>query len=257
MTDASNAVLNYGGGRQTAAIIVMILREVLERPGLVLMADTGRENQSTWDYLEAYTRPALQRAGLDVSVVKPPKIPMLTYGLDDKPLIPVFTADGKMSPFCSGTWKRDRMNSYLSSIGWPGRERWIGFSWSEKRRINRMMQSERSDKYTYRFPLAERCLTTDDCLQVVKRFGWPEPPVSSCWMCPHKKNAEWRRVRETEPEHWEEACRIDEQLREDDLERGGSGVWLHHSRTPLRIANLDDEETKETQKQCSLGMCFI
>lgn len=252
-----SAVLNYGGGRQTAAIVVLILRGVVERPGKIIMANTGRENQSTWDYLEKHVQPALAGIGMQVEVINPPKIPLLTYGADDKPIIPVYTADGKMSPFCSGNWKRDRMNSYLASIKWPGRERWIGFSANEKNRINRMVSSERSDKYTYRFPLAEMFLTTDDCLAIVAKQGWPQPSVSSCWMCPHKKNEEWARVRDSEPEHWEEACRIDEELREEDFERGGTGVWLHHSRVPLREADLSVAEPLRVERQCSLGMCFV
>jgi 3'-phosphoadenosine 5'-phosphosulfate sulfotransferase (PAPS reductase)/FAD synthetase len=252
-----SAVLNYGGGRQTAAIIVLILRGVIERPGKIIMANTGRENQSTWDYLAKHVQPALAGIGMQVEVIDPPKIPLLTYGADDKPIIPVYTADGKMSPFCSGNWKRDRMNSYLASIKWPGRERWIGFSANEKKRINRMVSSERPDKYTFRFPLAEMFMTTEDCLAIVEKWGWPQPSVSSCWMCPHKKNEEWARVRDSEPEHWEEACRIDEELREEDLERGGTGVWLHHSRVPLRQADLSVAEPLRVQRQCSLGMCFV
>jgi hypothetical protein len=253
----SSAILNYGGGRQTIAICILIERGIIEKPAMVLMADTGRENQSTWDYLETYTRPMLKAIGLEVVVIPQPKIPMLTYGQEDKPIIPVYTADGKMSPFCTGNWKRDRMNSYLSKIKWEGRERWIGFSWNEQRRINRMMTSERPDKYRFRFPLAERFITTEDCLAIVKNRGWPEPNVSSCWMCPHKKNEEWARLKATEPEHWEEACKIDEELREDDLFRGGGGVWLHHSRQPLRIADLSFSESSNQIRQCSLGMCFV
>jgi hypothetical protein len=194
---------------------------------------------------------------MSVDIVRPPKLPVLTYGSDDKPLLPVFVDGGTMSPFCSGQWKRDRMNSYLASISWPACERWIGFAMNERRRINRMLNSERADKYTYRFPLVEHFLTTADCLEVVRNYGWPEPSVSSCWMCPHKKNREWRTLRDSDPQHWEEACEIDEQLRDDDLERGGTGVWLHHSRVPLRQADLSSDEPEALVPQCSLGTCFI
>lgn len=252
-----STVLNYGGGRQTVAICVLIERDILPRPDKIIMANTGRENDSTWEYLATYTRPMLQGIGLDVEVIEPPEIPSLTYGTDDLPRIPVYTADGKLSPFCSGTWKRDRMASYLSSLKWPKGERWIGFSANEKKRINRMMQSSRDDGYTYRFPLAELMLTTADCMEIVRRRGWPEPSVSSCWMCPHKRNDEWTRVKQHEPDHWAAACRIDEELREDDLFRGGTGVWLHHSRVPLSDADLTTKEPIRLERQCSLGMCFV
>ena len=76
-------------------------------------------------------------------------------------------------------------------------------------------------------------------------------------MCPHKKNAEWLTVKLEWPDLWEQACQMDEEMREQDLFRGGQGVWLHHSREPLREADLTIEESASVVRQCSLGMCFI
>ena len=44
-------VWSYGGGTQTAAIAVLILQGRLPKPDIAVMADTGREIASTWDYL--------------------------------------------------------------------------------------------------------------------------------------------------------------------------------------------------------------
>lgn len=255
-------VLNYGGGRQTVALCVLIERGVLPLPDLFLMADTGRENPSTWAYLAAYVQPMLATLGRQVTVIPREDVPAVTYGADDKPLIPVFLknadgSEGKMSPFCSGTWKRDRMVKWLSDAKYPKGERWIGFSHNEQRRIKKFMQSDRQDGWAYRFPLNELLIETEVCIALVKRRGWPAPPVSSCWMCPHKKNPEWADIRDNQPELWERACAMDEELREQDLFRGGAGVWLHHSRVPLREADLTAEESAETVRQCSLGTCFI
>lgn len=256
-----SVVLNYGGGRQTVATCVLVERELLPLPDLFLMADTGRENPSTWAYLASYVQPMLARLGRQVTVIGRETAPAVTYGADDKPLIPVFTrdakGDGKMSPFCSGQWKRDRMLQWLTANNYPKGERWIGFSANERKRINRFLQSDRQDGWLYRFPLAEMLLDTDACLAVVKKRGWPEPPISSCWMCPHKKNDEWKSIKNEHPELWEAACGMDDEMREQDLFRGGRGVWLHHSRVPLRDADLTYHESNEVVRQCSLGMCFV
>ena len=61
-------VLNYGGGRQTIAICVLIAKEVLPRPDRIVMADTGREKLSSFDYLEAHIQPLLAPLGLSVEI---------------------------------------------------------------------------------------------------------------------------------------------------------------------------------------------
>lgn len=255
-------VLNYGGGRQTVAICVLIERELLPMPDLFLMSDTGRENPSTWAYLAAYVQPMLAKLGRSVTVIPRDVPPAVTYGADDKPMIPAYTrdanGDGKFAQFCTGTWKRDRMTQWLTAQKYPKGERWIGFSHNEQRRIKRFLRDgELQDGWTFRMPLNELMIETEQCLAIVRGRGWPEPPVSACWMCPHKKNAEWLAVKTEWPDLWEQACQMDEEMREQDIFRGGLGVWLHHSRVPLREADLTIQEPADVVRQCSLGMCFV
>lgn len=257
-----SVVLNYGGGRQTIAMCVLIAREVLPLPDMFIMADTGRENPATWIYLAQYVQPLLKSLGRRVEIIHCETPPSLTYGADDKPLIPVFTrnadgTEGKFSPFCTGHWKRDRMKTWLASHGVEKGERWIGFAHDEQRRIKRFFSADKHDGWIYRMPLNELLIGTHTCVEIVKRFGWDEPPISSCWMCPHKKNKEWRIIRDTQPELWQKACEMDEGMREQDRFRGGAGVWLHHSRMPLVEADLDAIEEAAFVEQCSLGACFI
>lgn len=43
-------VLSYGGGVQTVAMVALVLQGRLPRPDMIVIADTSREKQSTWDY---------------------------------------------------------------------------------------------------------------------------------------------------------------------------------------------------------------
>lgn len=263
-----NSVFNYGGGRQSTAIVVLMRRGIIPKPSRIIMANTGREVPRTFVYLATYIQPILDEIGLRVEVIEPRFDPYPTvYGPDDKPLIPMFTremqdgkpGDGKFSPFCTGTWKRDQMNRFLSQQKWPKCDRLIGFAWDEQRRINRLLAAEDKapEGYKYKFPLADLMIKTEDAIRIVESFGLPTPSVSRCWFCPHQKNAEWRDVRDNYPDQWEAACVEDEEQREQDLFRGGLGVWLHHSREPLRTADIESDEPGETVRQCSLGACFV
>lgn len=60
-----------------------------------------------------------------------------------------------------------------------------------------------------------------------------------------------------DPADFAAACVLDEEIREEDIFKGGTGVWLHHSRVPLRNADLEAEDRKGPARQCGLGMCFI
>lgn len=52
-------IWNSGGGTQSAAIAALIVTGKLPKPDLAVIADTGRERSSTWDYLDRHIAPAL------------------------------------------------------------------------------------------------------------------------------------------------------------------------------------------------------
>lgn len=247
-------ILSYGGGRQTVAICVLIARGVLPKPDRIVMADTGRENASTWAYLAAHVQPMLGGVGLSVEIAPRSLATVDLYSHNGILLIPAFADSGKFSSWCSGEWKRDVVGRYLKSEGVSGGEKWIGFALEERKRVARLAKSEREPNWSYCFPLVDLMLTTDGCASLVKSHGLPPAPHSSCWMCPNKRNAEWKALT---PEEFAAACDLDDELRADDIFKGGTGVYLHYSRVPLRTADLDTPEKTETARQCGLGMCFV
>lgn len=57
-------VWSYGGGTQSVAIAALIIQGRLPKPDYAVIADTGMEKQSTWDYMDNVTNPALKSIGL-------------------------------------------------------------------------------------------------------------------------------------------------------------------------------------------------
>lgn len=95
---------SYGGGVQTVAIITLILEKKLPKPDIIVMADTGREVQTTFQYLNAIVQPAMEAIGLRVEIAGH------EYSRNDlmksgKTLLPAFTRKnggvGKLPTFCS------------------------------------------------------------------------------------------------------------------------------------------------------------
>lgn len=251
----SDAVcFNYGGGRQTAAMCILIAKGVLPKPDCITMADTSREMPTTWQYLDEYTQPLMRSIGLEIEIASHDLATVDTHGHNGQLLLPVYTPTGKFSGYCSGEWKRDVVERYRKRVmGIKGGTIWLGLAFDESRRWKRAMGTERHG-FRVECPLVEMRLTTEDCLKIIRDFGWPEPSVSRCWMCPNQRNEEWRQVRDDYPELFQLAIELDEEEREAD-DRGG--VYLHRSKVPLREADLSGDESRDTAKQCGLGMCFV
>ena len=185
-------ILNYGGGRQTVAMCILVKRGILPKPQRIIIADTGRENQSTWDYLEEITRPLLESVGLSVEIAPRSLAYVDVYGLNGQLLIPAFTQDGKLSAFCSDEWKGQVVKRYLklSTLGHTPAEiatmpepkireemkkridetflNWIGFAFDESKRIK--------NRNNRKFWLCELMLTKADCVNIITKEGLPLPP---------------------------------------------------------------------------------
>lgn len=260
MVDASGTsncseslVLNYGGGRQTVAICVLIARGIIPRPDVIVMADTSRENPSTWEYLERHMTPFLAKHGLSVEIASHDLATVDLYDKHGLTLMPVFTPTGKTRSYCSNEWKRRVVDRYLRSKGVQSGTRWIGFGFDEKRRWS-AMHGNTEGKWTTICPLVDLMINTATCLKIIESAGLPEPQNSACWMCPHKRNAEWRLLRDHYPKTFKDAIAMDVEVRESD-EQGA--VFLHHDRVPLAEANIDVDESAGKVQQCTLGVCFV
>jgi hypothetical protein len=251
MTHAT--VFNYGGGRQTVAMCIMIAKGVLPKPDIIVIADTGRENPSTWEYLETHMRPLMREHGLDIQIASRELATVDLRGHSGLLLIPVHTNTGKFQTYCSGEWKRAVVDRHLRAQGLKTGTRWLGLAFDETRRWKRL-HNKVDGKWTTTCPLVDLMINTAACLEIIKAAGYPEPHHSSCWMCPHKRNAEWRHIRDNYPEEWQKAIAIDEEVRASDKDQA---MWLHHTRVPLAMADIDKDETAKVAQQCSLGVCFV
>jgi len=228
---------------------VLVERGVLPHPDLIVMADTGREMPTTFQYLDAHIRPRMAALGIEVHIAGHDLATVDLYGKNGDLLVPVFTATGKLSSYCSGEWKKRVIQRYLRGLGITSATSWIGFSVDERQR---MMKPE-TGPWQVSYPLIEHGLTRANCRLAVEGCGLPLPKKSRCYMCPHQTDAEWAEVK-ADPDLWRLAVETDTEVREND-ERGG--VYLHRSLIPLDDVTLAPDDETQTGRQCQLGMCFV
>ena len=232
------------------AATVLIAQGRLPVPDYVVIADTGREAQSTWDYLEDIARPLLAEVGVEVHIAPHSLSTVDLYAHNGALLIPAYTTlngSGKLPTFCSTEWKRRVMRRWLRGQGVDECEMWICYTISEVERI----KPADVQWVTHSYPLVDLMLSQSDCESIILEAGLPLPHKSACWMCPHRNNEEWRVLRDEYPADWRRAVDL-----ENEIQQGDPHAWLHGDCVPLEVADLSVDNVKQ-HTQCGLGMCWI
>jgi len=277
--------LNLGAGVQSSCLALMAARgEVTPMPDAAIFADTQAEPASVMRHLdwleselpfpvvrvthgnltEESLRPRARVKATDDANIGDPLmrrlIPLFGRMPDGKKTAAIgrkCTSDYKIKPII----KKIRV---LADIKRGQRDvtvtQWIGISWDE---VGRMKDA--SENWTqHRWPLIEKRMRRSDCLSWMADHGYPEPPRSACYYCPFHSDAEWRRLRNDDPDHFQKAVEFDEEIRaayKANDAKMKMEVYLHNSCVPLSMVDLDNEEDKGQQvwdfmSECE-GMCGV
>jgi len=241
-------VWSYGGGIQSVAIGVLIKEGTLPKPDLSVIADTGREKRTTWEYLSSHMQPYLDPVGVKIEVAPHSLSTVDLYAKNGDLLIPAYDAhEGRLSTFCSGEWKRAVIERWLRSKGVKECDCWIGYSLDELWRAKKDHRSW----CRYTFPLIDRMVNRVMCRALIEAAGLPVPHKSRCWGCPHQSDEEWLEVK-ADPEDWAKAVALDKEIREND-ER--DGLFLYSGRVPLEMADFG-KGIVAPSRPCETGNCW-
>ena len=166
-------VWSCGGGTQSAAIATLIKQGRLPKPDFAFMTDTGREKSYTWPFVNGYIRPALDAVGIELEIVPASNFARLDLQIGENILLPGYTNQsgqlGKLSPFCSGKWKRDVAERWMRSKGIERARNWIGISRDEARRI----RAQHRQWLQLWYPLIfEVPMTRKQCVTLIRNQGW-------------------------------------------------------------------------------------
>lgn len=273
--------ISLGAGVQSSAMLLMAAHgEITPTPQAAIFADTQDEAPSIYrwlDWLEAevsrcpnpipihrVTRGRLSARALEMRVTADGRkysktdIPFHTLSSDGKVgMIPqrACTYDFKIKPILSfqraaAKVKRGQKNITVTS--------WIGISLDE---IYRMKPS-REKWCQHRWPLVELGMKRHDCILWMERKGYPRPPRSSCVYCPFHSDAEWRRLRDEEPEAFNRAVEFERALQyvKSTSTNFSSTPFLHKQCVPLDQVDLSTDAERGQwslwANECE-GMCSV
>ncbi|SCD49032.1 hypothetical protein GA0115251_109521 [Streptomyces sp. TverLS-915] len=251
-------VLSLGAGVQSTTLLLLSAAGKLPRLDAAIFSDTGWEPQAVYQHLDRLVREVAEPAGIPV---------ILTGGRSIREdaldpghrfaSMPVFVRNpdgtvGMARRQCTSEYKLKRIKTEVRRLlGYPGSrtripagvfaEQWVGISRDEFTRAR-----DSGIRYAVnRHPLLEMDWTRADCLRYLAHNGWASTPKSACIGCPFHSNAQWRHMRDHQPEEWADAVAFDRAIRNGAARANHTGspllgqAYLHRSCLPLDQAPID------------------
>lgn len=270
-------VFSYGGGVQSNAALMLVAQNKLQYDHFIF-ANVGDEceNRATLQYVRNVAMPFAEHHGIDLIEIKK----RLRDGTNETLMsriensessipIPVRMSNGAPgNRSCTANFKSGVIYKWLRDHGVDKINKavvGIGFSADELWRAEKLRPYVPSKKIhpinTIETPLIDLNLRRQDCLNIIRDAGLPQPEKSACWFCPFHRISEWQRLRREHPDLFEKACKLEAMLNERRRKLGKNNVWLTGFNRPLSEAiplesgflELNDECDDDV---CDAGHCF-
>ena len=229
-------IFSYGGGVQSFAALVLAAQGELDGCTTFVMSNVGDDSEmpATLQHFRTIALPYAEAHGLqliEVARTWKDKRPRSIYkDLVEHPTaipIPVRNADGV--PFqrnCTRDYKVDVVHAWLRKQGVKKTDPahvGLGISLDEYQRANSNSYSPLMLNW---YPLLDRRLTRQDCVNTITRAGLPVPPKSACWFCPFTRMSEWHRMKQEQPGLFAQAVVLERDINVKLAGRGKRPVFL-------------------------------
>lgn len=265
-------IISLGAGVQSSTMALMATHgEITPMPDGAIFADTQWEPKAVYDWLNWLEKQLpfpvyrVSKGNLRDNITKTAhdRFVSMPFYLD--------TGNGEYGMVrrqCTREFKVEPIEKKTRKLlGYEPRKRipertaimWIGISRDEATR----MKPARNKWQINRWPLIEKYMTKADCLLWMKRNDYPEPPKSSCIGCPYHSDAYWRKMRDSDPESWNDAIEFDGLIRNCASHQSKamkSKQYLHSSLKPLDQVDLSTDEDRGQlnmfNNECE-GLCGV
>lgn len=262
-------ILNLGAGVQSTAVYLLAMDGELLPIDVAIFADTGDEPADVYKHLEW-----LRSLGGPEIMVRDPGYSLsdaLIHGVGESgrfPAIPTFSDSGIGKRQCTREMKVDVVERAIRRevLGLAPGEAYrgdrvtqvFGLSFEEGRRIVKVKDRLAHGALSVgEFPLWEMEWKRADCLHYLKDRVPHPVPRSACVYCPYRSDAEWIRLRDTDPGGWSKAIEVDRAIRESAASYGRlEPGYVHDSLKPLELVQLDPGHRPLLDASCDEGVCF-
>lgn len=277
MTNPTMRVISLGAGVQSSTMALMAAKgEIAPMPDCAIFSDTQWEQKRVYSHLEwlksVLPFPVHTTTGGNIRdhIITATKPKAEGGRFASVPFYSVIHAanghyqKGKGRRQCTREFKLEPLiQKQRELLGVPKGQRvpkgivvevWIGISTDEAHRMNKPQKSWQVNRY----PLIDMEMSRLDCLNWLKRNGYPRAPKSSCIGCPFHNDSFWVDMRDNDPEAWADAIEVDNAIRAKGTLRSMAGLqYMHSSCIPLGdVVFRQDYQPNLFGNDC-LGMCGV
>ena len=222
-TAESAHFLSFGGGVNTVALMVMLVRDDAPLDGTIF-ADTGGETPATYKSVE-FARQYLGDHGIPFYVVEARPRQTDLYGTAlRRQVIP-----SVQWRWCTRDFKVNPIHKFYSNLG-VHIDQYMGIAFDEVHR----MKDSRVDYITNLYPLIDQRMTRQHCVDLIAGAGLPVPEKSGCFFCPFNSTERWRQLLDNYPDLFERAIALEENSKHFPKQRLTDQVFRDRDRVTLR-----------------------
>ena len=250
--------LSFGGGPPSAALLILNAQGLIQpKAELVVFADPGSEDPRTYEILPTYEEYAA-RHGIPFARVTSNAGPLYDWIVERSVPIPAFTSKGLGRRQCTERWKIRPIHKLLRQV--LGFEKVTAQLAMTRDEVWRMRDSP--TKYvTNIYPLIDRHLFREECIEVIEQADLPVPPRSACYFCPLKSIERWKETLQETPDSFDDAVTLEHLINIRQTELGRDPIFLTNKKIPLanlRHQWLDNGHYGNDQDEgrCETGHCF-
>ena len=225
--------LSFGGGVNSTALALLLLSE--GETFEAVFADTGAEYPETYSYL------AKAMKCIPITIVKPKDGNLVDYAHKHK-MVP-----SNIIRWCTRIFKLDPILAYYKK---PCIQM-IGIDAGESHRA-RMSPEEGVENY---YPLVERGIDRQGCIDIINRYGLPIPRKSGCYICPFQTISQWKALRKDHTDLWCKALNLERRNIYYRRSQGKEPMYLYSNRKPLEVIvnEAQGELFEEYKPPCYCG----
>ena len=215
-------ILSLGAGVQSSTLALMIENGELPLIDAAIFADVKGEPQKVYNWLE-YLKTKITSYPIHIVTWRDLKQDILDAAKGEYKAFaaPFFTKNietgkkGMLMRQCTADYKIKPVVQKVRNL--------LGLKKGEKRKkgtnVELLMGISLDEvvrmkvnplKYiTNEYPLVDKKMTRQDCLQWLEDNFYPTPPRSACTFCPYHSNKEWLNIKNGDPKEWKEVVEMD------------------------------------------------
>jgi hypothetical protein len=251
-------VLSLGAGVQSSTLALMAAHGEVPMPDCAIFADTKAEPKAVYvwlDWLEKQLPYPVHRvtSGNLLEDQLTAKVGTVREGGRRGASLPYFSDNsgkaGMMPRQCTAEYKIEPVDKYLRReiMGLKFRQRapkthtidlWYGISLDELQRCKReFVEPWKRNVY----PLIEQRMTRGHCFEWMTAHGYPEPPRSSCTICPFHSSTEWAKLKASD--EWPAIIAFDAAIRGNGRQNIPGNLYLHRDLKPIDEVDFTTAES--------------